>query len=129
MATAARVRRLESGGAFKYALLLPAVIWVIAFTFFPLISVIRFSFANYVLGEGITGYVGFANYIDVLTSDRFWHSILVTVVYVVVAVPIELVLGFLAAWLVNLHAPERGRSARSSVRRSSRSRSPSATSA
>lgn len=105
MATAARVRRLESGGAFKYALLLPAVIWVIAFTFFPLISVIRFSFANYVLGEGITGYVGFANYIDVLTSDRFWHSILVTVVYVVVAVPIELVLGFLAAWLVNLHAP------------------------
>ena len=75
------------------------------FTFFPLISVIRFSFANYVLGEGITGYVGFANYIDVLTSDRFWHSILVTVVYVVVAVPIELVLGFLAAWLVNLHAP------------------------
>jgi multiple sugar transport system permease protein len=105
MATAARVRRLESGGAFKYALLLPAVIWVIAFTFFPLISVIRFSLANYVLGEGITGYVGFANYIDVLTSDRFWHSILVTVVYVVVAVPIELVLGFLAAWLVNLHAP------------------------
>jgi multiple sugar transport system permease protein len=105
MATAARVRRLESGGAFKYALLLPAVIWVIAFTFFPLISVIRFSFANYVLGEGITGYVGFANYIDVLTSDRFWHSILVTVVYVVVAVPIELVLGFLGAWLVNLHAP------------------------
>ena len=105
MATAARVRRLESGGAFKYALLLPAVIWVIAFTFFPLISVIRFSFANYVLGEGITGYVGFANYIDVLTSDRFWHSILVTVVFVVVAVPIELVLGFLAAWLVNLHAP------------------------
>ena len=105
MATAARVRRLESGGAFKYALLLPAVIWVIAFTFFPLISVIRFSLANYVLGEGITGYVGFANYIDVLTSDRFWHSILVTVVFVVVAVPIELVLGFLAAWLVNLHAP------------------------
>ena len=57
------------------------------------------------LGEGITGYVGFANYIDVLTSDRFWHSILVTVVYVVVAVPIERVLGFLAVWLINLHAP------------------------
>ena len=74
MATAARVQRLESGGAFKYALLLPAVLWVVAFTFFPLISVINYSFANYVLGEGITGYVGFANYVDVLTSDRFWHS-------------------------------------------------------
>ena len=100
-----KVRRLESGGAFKYALLLPAVIWVVAFTFAPLIAVFRYSFANYVLGQGITGYVGFANYVDVLTSDQFWHSIWVTFVYVVVAVPIELVLGFLAAWLVNLGAP------------------------
>ena len=102
---ALRVRRLESGGAFKYALLLPAVIWVVAFTFLPLISVIRYSFSSYVMGEGITGFVGFANYVDVLTSDQFWHSILVTVIFVVVAVPIELVLGFLAAWLVNLGAP------------------------
>ena len=98
-------RRLESGGAFKYALLLPAVIWVVAFTFAPLIAVFYYSFTSYVLGEGVTGFVGFDNYSDVLTSDRFWHSIFVTLVYVVVAVPIELVLGFLAAWLVNLGAP------------------------
>jgi multiple sugar transport system permease protein len=102
---APRVERLEHGGYFKYALLLPAVIWVIAFTFLPLLSVIRFSFSSYVMGEGITGFVGFQNYVDVLTSGQFWQSILVTVVYVVVAVPIELVLGFLAAWLVNLGAP------------------------
>jgi multiple sugar transport system permease protein len=82
-----------------------AVLWVVAFTFFPLISVIRFSFSSYVMGEGITGFVGFDNYVDVLTSDQFWQSILVTVIYVLVAVPIELVLGFLAAWLVNLGAP------------------------
>ena len=105
MATAVRVRRLETGGAFKYALLLPAVLWVIVFTFFPLISVIRFSFSSYVMGEGITGFVGFDNYISVLTSTEFWQSIYVTVIYVVVTVPIELVLGFLAAWLVNLGAP------------------------
>ncbi len=104
-ATALRVQRLETGGWFKYALLLPAVIWVVAFTFFPLISVIHYSFANYVMGEGITGYVGFDNYVNVLTSADFWHSIWVTLIYVVVAVPVELVLGFLAAWLVNLGAP------------------------
>ena len=57
------------------------------------------------MGEGITGFVGFDNYVNVLTSDQFWQSILVTVIYVLVAVPIELVLGFLAAWLVNLGAP------------------------
>ena len=105
MATAVRVQRLESGGWFKYALLLPAVLWVVAFTFFPLISVIRYSVSSYVLGQGITGFVGFANYTDVLTSADFWHSIWITLIYVVVSVPIELVLGFLAAWLVNLGAP------------------------
>ena len=95
----------ETAAYFKYALLLPAVIWVVAFTFLPLLSVIRYSFSSYVMGEGVTGFVGFQNYVDVLTSGQFWQSILVTIVYVVVAVPIELVLGFLAAWLVNLGAP------------------------
>ena len=102
---AARIRRTEYGSVFKYVLLLPAVLWVIGFTFIPLISVIQYSFANYVMGEGITGYVGFANYLDVLTSDRFWHSMMVTAIYVAISVPIEVVLGFLAAWLVNLGAP------------------------
>ena len=102
---AAGARRLESGGAFKYVLLLPAVIWVVLFTFGPLITVVHYSFASYVLGQGITGYVGFNNYIDVLTSGQFWHAIWVTIIYVVVAVPIQTALGFLAAWLVNLRAP------------------------
>jgi multiple sugar transport system permease protein len=100
-----RVERLKHGGAFKYALLLPAVIWVFAFTFLPLLTVLRYSFSSYVMGEGITGFVGFDNYVDVLTSRSFWQSIVVTVIFVVVAVPIQLVLGFLAAWLVNLGAP------------------------
>jgi multiple sugar transport system permease protein len=98
----ARTGRAEYGARFKYVLLLPAVLWVVAFTFFPLFSVLRYSFASYVLGRGITGYVGFANYLQVLHSDRFWHSIMVTAIYVAVSVPIEVVLGFLAAWLVNL---------------------------
>jgi multiple sugar transport system permease protein len=100
-----RIGRAEYGAHFKYVLLLPAVIWVIAFTFFPLFSVIRYSFGAYVLGRGITGYVGLTNYVQVLESARFWHSIMVTAIYVVVSVPVEVALGFLAAWLVNLGPP------------------------
>jgi len=58
-----------------------------------------------VLGRGITGYVGFANYINVLGSGTFWYSLFITVVYVSIAVPLELILGFLLAWLVNLSPP------------------------
>jgi len=102
---AMHARPAEYGAIFKYVLLLPAVLWVIAFTFAPLIFVIRYSFANYVLGMGITGYVGLQNYADVLASARFWHSIMITAIYVGVSVPVEVVLGFIAAWLVNLGAP------------------------
>jgi len=102
---ATHVKPGEYGAVFKYVLLLPAVLWVIAFTFMPLVFVIRYSFANYVLGMGITDYVGLENYADALASERFWHSIMVTAAYVAVSVPFEVVLGFIAAWLVNLGAP------------------------
>jgi multiple sugar transport system permease protein len=85
-------------------MLMPAVLWVIAFTFFPLVSVIRYSLTNYVLGQGITGYVGLQNYAKVLQSVEFWHSIAITAIYVAVAVPVEVALGFLLAWLVSLGA-------------------------
>ena len=88
-----------------YLLLLPAILWVIAFTIYPLVAAIRFSFANYVLGQGIVEYVGFANYWDVLHSADFWHSVLITAIYSAVAVPLEVVIGFTLAWFVSLSPP------------------------
>jgi len=98
-------RKFGDEVAFKYLMLGPAIAWILGLTFYPLAEVIRYSFANYVLGRGITGYVGFTNYAQVLQSAQFWNSILVTVIYVVVTIPLEVVLGFLLAWVVNLHAP------------------------
>jgi multiple sugar transport system permease protein len=97
-------RRSDDVGWFKYAMLLPAIFWVLAFTFFPLLSVLNFSFTSYVLGQGITGYVALQNYINVLQSGDFWHSIGITAMYVAAAVPVEVVLGFVLAWLVSLGA-------------------------
>jgi multiple sugar transport system permease protein len=107
-AATVRGRRRRPHGdefAFKYLMLGPAILWVVGLTFFPLADVIRYSFANYILGRGITGYVGFANYAQVLRSSEFWNSIVVTVIYVGVTIPLEIALGFLLAWVVNLGAP------------------------
>jgi multiple sugar transport system permease protein len=98
--------RLER--AFKYGLLLPAVLWVIAFTFFPIFSAIRYSFSSYVMGRGITGFVGFKNYQAVLVDPGFWHSLLITVIYVGVAVPLEVCIGFLLAWIITVGLPGKG---------------------
>jgi multiple sugar transport system permease protein len=100
-----QARALTSTSVLKYWFLLPAVLWVVAFSIFPLLSALRYRFANYVLGRGITGYVGFDNYINVLRSGAFWYSLFITCLYVSIAVPLELVLGFLLAWFVNLSPP------------------------
>jgi multiple sugar transport system permease protein len=92
----------SSSNVLKYAFILPAALWIIAFTIFPFFSAIQFSFVNYVLGRGITGYVGFGNYLRVLQSGAFWYSLLITSIYTAIVVPLELVLGFLLAWFVML---------------------------
>ncbi len=98
-------KRGRYAGVVPYLLLLPAIVWVIGFTIYPLVSAIRFSFANYVLGQGIVEYVGFANYRDVLHNVDFWHSVLITAIYSGVSVPLELVIGFGLAWFVSLNPP------------------------
>jgi multiple sugar transport system permease protein len=100
--------RARSERAFKYAMLAPAVLWVIGFTFFPLFSAINYSLANYVLGRGITGYVGLQNFINVLSDGGFWYSLLITVIYVFVSVPIEVAVGFLLAWIITVGLPGKG---------------------
>ncbi|MBV8351014.1 MAG: sugar ABC transporter permease [Verrucomicrobia bacterium] len=97
-----------SESLFKYAMLGPAVLWVIAFTFFPIFSALNYSFSNYVLGRGITNYVGLKNYYAALTDPGFWPSLLITVIYVGVAVPVEVCLGFLFAWIITVGLPGKG---------------------
>src|SRR6202040_70631 len=90
---------------FKYALLAPAVIWIVGLTFFPILAAVRFSFANYALGEGITAWVGFGNYARLLTDGSFWYSLFITFIYVLVTVPIEVCVGFVLAWIITIGVP------------------------
>ena len=92
---------------FKYALLAPAVIWIVGLTFIPILAAIRYSFANYALGEGITAYVGFSNYARLLTDGSFWYSLFITFIYVLVTVPIEVCVGFVLAWIITIGVPGR----------------------
>jgi multiple sugar transport system permease protein len=98
-----RSRRLfANSNVLKYLFILPAALWIVTLTIFPFLSAIHYTFVNYVLGRGITAYVGFDNYLRVLRSGAFWYSLYITCVYVSFVVPVELVLGFLLAWFVTL---------------------------
>ncbi|HKJ94230.1 MAG TPA: sugar ABC transporter permease [Gammaproteobacteria bacterium] len=90
---------------FKFLLLMPAVLWVLAFTVYPLVAAVRYSFSSYVMGRGIVGWVGVDNFTNVLTSADFWHSVLITLIYTVVAVGLEVIIGVALAWVIHLNMP------------------------
>jgi multiple sugar transport system permease protein len=46
-------------------------------------------------------FVGFRNYIDVLTDNRFWQSFRFTALYMLLVIPAQLVIGFVVALLLD----------------------------
>lgn len=92
----------------QYALLLPAVLWVLAFTIYPLLYSVRLSFYRVRVGRSDI-FVGLDNYARMLADQRLWESARVTLVYVVAAVAIEVLLGLALALLYTNPMP--GRSA------------------
>jgi len=80
----------------KYWFLFPGVLWVFAFTIFPLIYAARLSFFNYRLGRRMI-FIGGKNFLKAFTYSRFWNAIQVTLFIVLIAVTIEIVLGLLLA--------------------------------
>ncbi len=87
--------------ALKYAFTVPSVLWILAVSIYPLVRAVYYSFHTYVLGKGITAFVGFQNYLDNFSNPTFWHASYITLVYVVVTVAAEMVFGVALAWAVN----------------------------
>ncbi|MFK8080689.1 MAG: carbohydrate ABC transporter permease [Granulosicoccus sp.] len=84
---------------FKYWLITPAVFLLLLIGLFPLIYSLIVSFQNINLIDIDTSFQGLLNYRLLLDDSRLWESFQHTVIFMVVALPIELVLGMLMALL------------------------------
>ena len=79
-------------------LIFPSVLIVVAVAIFPFLYAVRTSVLNLNLLRPAAGrFVGLTHYLDILTRQDFWHSVLVTLELTVLAVGIELILGLLVA--------------------------------
>ena len=78
----------------------PWVIGFIIFTLGPMIMSLYYSLTEYnIIQEPI--WVGLKNYATLFKDDIFWHSMGVTMKYALLALPINLVIGYLIALLLN----------------------------
>jgi multiple sugar transport system permease protein len=94
-----RARRERNLG---WMLCAPAVIAMIAVTAYPIIYAGWLSLQRYDLRfPDDREFIGLANYTSVLTDPVWWDSFFTTVFLMVVSVAIELVLGFLLAFLMH----------------------------
>jgi N,N'-diacetylchitobiose transport system permease protein len=95
--------RRRRGGFTPYALLLPALIVLAAITAWPLVQLVIMSFQRFGR-EQVFGappeFVGFDNYLAVLTDDAFWAVLGRSLAFAAVCVIVTMVLGVLVALLM-----------------------------
>ena len=103
--SAARRERL-----YPYILLAPALIIMICIVFIPVVQALISSFKYYDLRyPKKTQFIGLQNYIDILTKDRqFWPSFWKTILWVVLGVGFQFLIGFILALLLNREFKGRG---------------------
>lgn len=90
-----------------YAFILPSLFGVVAFLLLPVVLVAGISFFDWELLSP-PKFVGLANYRKLFGDGSIWHSLLVTVYYVLLSIPLQTVLALLLAILLNQRI--RGRS-------------------
>jgi multiple sugar transport system permease protein len=83
--------------------LLPFLIFCIALGAVPLAQVVRMSFSQITLKPGgfLYAWNGFANYVEVLSTPDGWRAMLNTIIFIVATVAGSLLVGLIAALLVN----------------------------
>ncbi len=87
-----------------FAFLGPAVLMLLAIGIVPLGFALYTSFHRYQLTNlKKTPFIGFENYITVLTDTAFWQAMGRTMTFLIMALPLQLVFGLLIALL--LHQP------------------------
>ncbi len=80
--------------------LLPAIIIIIVFRFFPILYVIRVSLYKWGMG-GAEKFVGFSNYLHAMGDSYFWQSLTNTMWYVIFVVPLSIFSSLFIALLLN----------------------------
>jgi multiple sugar transport system permease protein len=94
------------GWALGLLYLAPALLFVAAFTAYPLIQMIWMSFHNWSLIEA-KKWVGLGNFLKAWNDRQFWISLGFTLKYTLYVTPILMILGYLVALLVAPNTPLR----------------------
>ncbi len=95
-----RRRLVKPETAWAYLFIAPQIVGLLAFAVFPTIAVIGLSFTQWDLIHPIQ-WVGLSNYHSQFSDPLFWQSLLQTIYFTAVSIPLTLVIALLAALALN----------------------------
>jgi multiple sugar transport system permease protein len=83
-----------------YAFISPWLIGFLIFTVGPMLASLYFSFTDY---DIVTSprWIGLSNYINLMRDELFWHALGVTFKFAIIALPLNLIISYLIAVLLN----------------------------
>lgn len=84
----------------KFAFILPAAIWILMFTVFPLFYSLTLSFYRIVLGQP-PEFIGIKNFLRAVGDYKVLSATIVSVKFLVIAVSLQMILGMALAVLFN----------------------------
>lgn len=84
-----------------YGLILPVIIFMIIVYGYPLLLTFKYSFQEVSLIGSENIFLGFRNYISVLTDEKFYNTLILTFKWTVFTIAIKIVIGFIMALLLN----------------------------
>ena len=97
------LRRQEA--LWAYIFISPWLIGFVIFTLGPMLASLVLSLTRYNVTTAPV-FIQFDNYIKLFTGDpKFWHSLQVTATYALVAIPMNLILGFALAFPDAIQVP------------------------
>ena len=100
-------RRISQSYLYGWLLLMPAAIFLIAFTYYPAVATLAKSFFSQGTALKPSEFVGFENFEYMLSDDVFWKVAWNNIMYAVGTIPISIALAILMAVWVNGKLPLR----------------------
>jgi multiple sugar transport system permease protein len=84
-----------------YLFISPFIVGILGFTLIPTVATLVMSFTNFTLSGAPTSFIGVTNYQRLFRDSQIWSSLLVTVRFAAIALPVGLILPLGLALMLN----------------------------
>lgn len=94
-------KTIKKKGLVPYGLIAPVLLFMVIVYGYPLLLTFKYSFEEVSLIGNENIFVGFRNYMNVLTNPTFYHTLMLTIKWAILTILLKIGIGFIVALFLN----------------------------